>query len=71
MVARGMTPMQAIESATRVAARFMGWSGEVGTIEADKMGDLIAVRGDPLADVKLLQNVEVVVKGGMALKLPE
>ena len=70
MVARGMTPMQAIESATHVAARFMGWSGEVGTIEADKMGDLIAVRGDPLADIKLLQSVEVVVKGGMALKLP-
>jgi len=70
MVARGMTPMQAILSATSVAARYMGWSDEVGTIEADKFGDLIAVKGDPLADIALLQNVEVVLKGGMALKLP-
>jgi imidazolonepropionase-like amidohydrolase len=48
----------------------MGWSDEVGTIEADKFGDLIAVKGDPLADITLLQKVEVVLKGGMALKLP-
>ena len=65
-----MTPMQAIESATRVAARFMGWSEDIGTVEVGKFGDLIAVRGDPLADVTLLQNVDVVIKGGMALKLP-
>ena len=51
MVARGMTPMQAIESATYVAARYMGWSGDIGTLEAGKFGDLIAVRGDPLADI--------------------
>jgi imidazolonepropionase-like amidohydrolase len=70
MVQRGMTPMQAILSATAVAARFMGWSRDVGSIEMDKFGDLIAVRGDPLTDISLLQNVEVVVKGGMALKLP-
>jgi imidazolonepropionase-like amidohydrolase len=70
MVARGMTPMQAILSATSVAARYMGWSDEVGTIEADKFGDLVAVKGDPLTDIALLQNVEVVLKGGMALKLP-
>jgi imidazolonepropionase-like amidohydrolase len=70
MVARGMTPMQAIQSATSVAARFMGWSQDIGTVEAGKFGDLIAVRGDPLADISVLQNVEVVIKGGMALKLP-
>jgi imidazolonepropionase-like amidohydrolase len=71
MVARGMTPMQAILSATSVAASYMGWSRDVGTIEAGKFGDLIAVKGDPLADVTLLQKVDVVLKGGMALKLPE
>ena len=70
MVARGMTPMQAIESATYVAARYMGWSGEIGTLEADKFGDLIAVRGDPLEDISVLQNVEAVVKGGLIFKLP-
>ncbi len=70
MVARGMTPMQAIESATYVAARYMGWSGDIGTVEADKFGDLIAVRGDPLEDISVLQNVEAVVKGGLIFKLP-
>ena len=48
MVERGMTPMQAIQSATSVAARYMGWSERVGTIEPDKFGDIIAVKGDPL-----------------------
>jgi imidazolonepropionase-like amidohydrolase len=70
MVARGMTPMQAIESATYVAARYMGWSGEIGTVEPDKFGDLIAVRGDPLKDISVLQKVDAVVKGGLIFKLP-
>jgi imidazolonepropionase-like amidohydrolase len=70
MVARGMTPLQAIHSATSVAASFMGWSQDVGSIEPGKFGDLIAVRGDPLTDITLLQKVDVVLKGGMALKLP-
>ncbi len=70
MVARGMTPMQAILSATSVAARYMGSDKNVGTLEAGKFGDLIAVRGNPLADIGLLQNVDVVLKGGMAFKLP-
>jgi imidazolonepropionase-like amidohydrolase len=68
MVARGMTPMQAIESATRVAAQFMGWGARVGTVEPDKFGDVIAVKGDPLQDISVLQNVAVVVKGGMLFK---
>ena len=70
MVAQGMTPMQAIQSATSVAARFMGWSDRVGAIEPGRFGDLIAVRGDPLADVAVLQDVRVVVKGGLIFKLP-
>ena len=70
MVKRGMTPMQAIQSATSVAAHYMGWDDSVGSLEVGKFGDLIAVRGNPLADIALLQSVEVVVKGGLAFKLP-
>lgn len=68
MVARGMTPMQAIKSATSVAAHFMGWGADIGTIEPGKFGDVIAVKGDPLQDIAVLQNVSVVVKGGMLFK---
>jgi imidazolonepropionase-like amidohydrolase len=68
MVARGMTPMQAIKSATALAANYMGWGADVGTIEPGKFGDLVAVRGDPLNDIALLQDVSVVVKGGMLFK---
>jgi imidazolonepropionase-like amidohydrolase len=70
MVGLGMTPEQAIASATYVAARFMGWSATVGTLQEGKLGDLVAVRGDPLADIRLLENVDVVIKGGLAFKLP-
>ena len=68
MVKRGMTPMQAIQSATLLAASFMGWASNIGSIEPDKFGDIIAVKGDPLQDISLLQNVAVVVKGGILFK---
>src|ERR1700741_729849 len=70
MVERGMTPEQAIASATYVAARFMGWSETIGTRQEGKFGDLIAVRGDPLKDIAVLENVQAVVKGGLVFKLP-
>jgi imidazolonepropionase-like amidohydrolase len=70
MVERGMTPEQAIASATYVAARFMGWSANVGTIQEGKLGDLIAVRGDPFEDITVLENVQAVVKGGLVFRLP-
>ena len=70
MVDRGMTPMDAIRSATSVAASHMGWQTDVGAIEAGRYGDLIAVRGDPLRDIAVLQDVAVVVKGGLVFKLP-
>jgi imidazolonepropionase-like amidohydrolase len=69
MVERGMAPMQAIQSATSVAARFMGWDDRVGALEPGRFGDLIAVRGDPLADITVLQKVDVVIKGGLIFKL--
>jgi imidazolonepropionase-like amidohydrolase len=71
MVARGMTPMQAIQSATSVAAHYLGMDADVGSLVPDRLGDLIAVKGDPLADISRLQEVAVVLKGGMALKLPQ
>ena len=69
MVARGMTPIQAIRSATTMASHYMGWAKEVGTIDEGKFGDVIAVKGDPLKDISVLQNVEVVVKGGLLFKM--
>ena len=70
MVARGMTPMEAIKAASSVAAHYMGWADRVGELEVGRYGDLIAVKGDPLKDVTLLQHVAVVIKGGLAFKLP-
>jgi imidazolonepropionase-like amidohydrolase len=64
MVKQGMTPMQAIKSATTVAADHMGLSADIGAIQVGRYGDLIAVRGDPLADITVLQDVRIVVKGG-------
>jgi imidazolonepropionase-like amidohydrolase len=69
MVSRGMTPMQAIQSATSVAANYMGWSDRVGALVPGRYGDLIAVRCLPLEDVTCLQHVDVVVKGGLVFKL--
>jgi imidazolonepropionase-like amidohydrolase len=68
MVERGMTPMEAIQAATSVAAKYIGWSDDVGAIEPGRFGDLIAVKGDPLADISILQNVEAVIKGGERYK---
>jgi imidazolonepropionase-like amidohydrolase len=68
MVNRGMTPMQAIQSATSVAAKYLGWSDRVGALAPGRYGDLVAVRCDPLADIACLQAVDVVVKGGLVFK---
>ena len=67
-VERGMTPMQSIQSATSVAARYIGWEQDVGAIEPGRYGDIVAVRGNPLEDISLLENVEVVIKGGVRFK---
>jgi imidazolonepropionase-like amidohydrolase len=70
MVQRGMTPMEAIKSATSVAATYMGWADRVGAIAPGKLGHVIAVDGDPLQDISVLQQVTVVIKDGLAFKLP-
>jgi imidazolonepropionase-like amidohydrolase len=68
MVQRGMTAMEAIQAATSIAAKVIGWEQDVGALEVGRFGDLIAVRGDPLSDVSLLQEIDVVVKGGLLFK---
>ena len=63
-----MTPMQAIQAATVNAAELAGWSDRVGSIEAGKLADVIAVAGDPLAEVRALEKVGFVMKGGEVVK---
>ena len=64
----GMTPLQAIQTATINDADLLGWSNKVGTIEAGKWADIIAVDGDPLKDVTTLEHVRFVMKGGEVFK---
>ena len=68
MVERGMTPMDALRSAMSVAAEHMGMADDVGAIEVGRYGDLIAVSGNPLKDIKVMRDVDVVVKGGLVFK---
>src|ERR1700736_2024002 len=64
----GMTPLQAIRSATVVSAELLGWSHQLGTIEPGKWADLAAVSGDPLKDITELGRVKFVMKGGTVYK---
>ncbi|MCU6500003.1 amidohydrolase family protein [Rugamonas sp. A1-17] len=68
LVKLGMTPIQAIRTATVNASELLGWTDRVGTIEAGKFADMIAVDGEPLKDVKTLENVQWVMKGGAVVK---
>jgi imidazolonepropionase-like amidohydrolase len=68
MVTWGMTPLQAIQASTVTAAEALGRSADVGAIAPGRFGDLIAVNGDPLADISTLQSVDFVMKGGEVVK---
>jgi imidazolonepropionase-like amidohydrolase len=67
MVTYGMTPLQAIQAATSNAAEALGRTGDVGTIAVGRYGDLVAVTGDPTANVRLLEAPEAVVLGGVQI----
>ncbi|MGD0791073.1 MAG: amidohydrolase family protein [Terriglobales bacterium] len=64
MVKLGLTPLQAIQAATINDADLLGWSDKIGSIEPGKWADIVAVDGDPLADVTTLERVKFVMKGG-------
>jgi imidazolonepropionase-like amidohydrolase len=68
MVQYGMTPMQAIRSATTTPAEMMGMQNDLGSITPGKYADLVAVKGDPLSDITLLQQIDFVMKGGEVVK---
>jgi imidazolonepropionase-like amidohydrolase len=64
----GMSPARAIQSATTVNAEVLGWQDQIGSIDKGKFADLIAVSGDPLADITELQRVKFVMKGGKVIR---
>jgi len=68
MTRRGLSALEAIRAATTSAADLMGWSDDVGSVEAGKFADLIALEGDPIADIAALQRVKFVMKGGRVVK---
>ncbi|WP_347402770.1 metal-dependent hydrolase family protein [Sphingomonas hankyongi] len=68
MVRYGMTPMQAIQSATTEAAKALGKEGQVGTLAAGAYGDLVAVKGEPLTDIRTLEHVQAVMKEGRLVR---
>ncbi len=67
----GMSPIEAIRSATTVAAELLGWQGKAGAIESGAWADLVAVAGDPLHDVSSLSRIDWVMKAGQVVRSPE
>jgi imidazolonepropionase-like amidohydrolase len=70
MVQWGMTPLQALRSATVVASELLGMQKEIGTLEVGKYADIVSVPGDPLSDITAMQEVDFVMKGGVVYQLP-
>lgn len=68
MVKFGMTPLQAIRAATSEAAQLMGWQDRIGSVQEGKFADLVAVAGDPVADITELERVQFVMKDGRIFK---
>jgi imidazolonepropionase-like amidohydrolase len=70
MVRHGMTPVQAVQAATLVAAELIGWEDRVGSLAPGRFADLVAVRGHDLGDLTAFANVDAVMKGGHVVKAP-
>ena len=68
MVQLGLTPVQALQAGTTNAAELMGWSDRIGAIRPGMFADIVAVKGDPLADINLLRRVQFVMKDGTVYK---
>jgi imidazolonepropionase-like amidohydrolase len=68
MLEAGMTPMQAIVAATRNAARVCNRGGDLGTVEAGRIADLLVIEGDPLQDIRALLDVRMVIHNGVKIR---
>jgi len=68
MVTLGLSPVQALQAGTINAAELMGWSDRIGSVSAGKLADLVAVSADPVAEVRVLQHVQFVMKDGVVYK---
>jgi imidazolonepropionase-like amidohydrolase len=68
MTKLGVSPLEAIRAATANASELMGWQDKIGSIEPGKFADIIAVSGDPIADIGELGHVQFVMKGGVVVK---
>ena len=68
MVTLGMSPVQALQAGTANAAELMGLSDRLGSITKGKLADIVAVNGDPLANVEVLKHVQFVMKDGVVYK---
>jgi len=71
MVKNGMTPTESIQAATVHAADVMGWGDQVGQINSGFFADIVALRHNPIDDIKALEDIDVVIKGGQLFKLEE
>jgi imidazolonepropionase-like amidohydrolase len=68
MVKYGMTPLAALQAGTLNGARLLGWQGQIGALKPGYFADIIAVPGNPLADIGVLQRVTFVMKGGVVFR---
>jgi predicted outer membrane repeat protein len=64
----GMTPLAALQAGTLNGARLLGWPDQIGVLKPGYLADIVAVPGDPLQDIGVLQNVAFVMKGGAIYK---
>jgi imidazolonepropionase-like amidohydrolase len=70
-VSLGESPLQSIISATGLNAEILGWADRIGTLAAGKLADIVAVPGDPLRDISVMERVMFVMKDGEVLRLPD
>ena len=68
MVKYGMTPLAALQAGTLNGAKVLGWDGQIGALKPGYFADVIAVPGDPLADISVLSKVSFVMKGGIVYR---
>jgi len=68
MVQLGLTPVQALQAGTANAAELMGWADRIGAIRPGLFADIVGVQGDPVSDIKSLEHVQFVMKGGVIYK---